>query len=249
MDNTIIKVTKAWNCDPNISNFKLALDQLNALLHLLLPQIESSRNLYDTRNGVETDALKKFVKSQDSFKFNIVLCMNRYLPWIYDNLSTLDLELVIQYNSLLQGLLLLHSNSRSLFSSQQEMNKILQFIKLDTAYEISISFIATLLHILLKNLDNVRLFEECNGCSIIIKKLKIADFSVPEKSIETSKSTTANQQMLNFKVIEFLIFYFIDESTLDGSDRKTLEQKSDFFRNDFPEIDTLVSSLNDLKNL
>lgn len=238
-------------------DLELGLKALNELLKSMLPMIEDKRRLM-TINATTNrhNTIDRFIKLQDNFRYNITLNMVKYLEWMYEHVEELDTQLIVLYNRLLQGLLLVHSQSRSIFSNTKEIAQILKFIEKDNTdfpYEITISFITTLLHVLLKNLDNFRIFEQCKGCSIIIRKLKISDFSVPEKSIDNKSNTskTASQQMLNFKIIEFLIFYLSDEDNLPeyNHNKKTVKEKSDFFREDLPDIDNLIESLNDLNNI
>lgn len=237
LESTIVSINNQFL---EHSSIQTALTSLDGLLKSLLPQIETHK-----RSG---NGLQKFLKLQDNFRFNIVSHMVRPLDYIYTHLDDVPLETVVLYNRLLQGLLLVHPASRACFTNSVEMTKIIQFVGLDngkTPFEITITFISTLLHILLKNLENFRVFEACNGCSIIIKKLNLSEFALPKDN----SSKIANQQMLNFKVIEFLLFYMSDEEPLDSNDKRTVKAKSDYFRQDFPDIDNLIESLNNLKTI
>ncbi|EGV64691.1 hypothetical protein PSN45_005029 [Yamadazyma tenuis] len=258
LEASILKIKDLLNADPSKQNLADAIDLLNSLLQSMMPSIQAQRTpmtMAPFSANSSSSKLVRFVKLQDNFRFSLVLSIDRYLDWIYDNISTVDSASIVQLNRLLQGLLLIHSPSRSIFSNTTDMRKILRFVELGSPavpFEVTISFITTLLHILIKNLDNFRVFESCNGCSILISKLKISDLSVPKKSIENNSSMkSANQQMLNFKIIEFLIFYLNDESESQGFDgkKKSIKEKSNYFRNDFPDIDNLIESLNDLKNI
>lgn len=257
LESRVLKVNMDLNKQDKES-FEAGLHELNELLRSMLPMIEDKRRLMTINNtsNRHSSTLYRFTKLQDNFRYNITLNMVKYLEWIYEHIDELDVQLVVLYNRLLQGLLLIHSQSRSIFSNTKEITQLLKFIEKDNSqfpYEITISFITTLLHVLLKNLDNFRIFEECKGCSIIIRKLKISDFSVPEKSIDNKSHTSksGSQQMLNFKIIEFLIFYLSDEENLSeySNNKKTVKEKSDFFREDLPDIDNLIESLNDLNNI
>lgn len=231
-EQVILEIIRLLN-KQDLDSFKSAISKLHHLLVSILPLIETYRKFPITSNN----RLNKFIKLQDNFRHNLTSQLIKSHDWIYQQVNQIDDETILLYNRLLQGLLLIHPPSRTCFSNNQEMTKLIRFIELENpivSFEITISFISTLLHVLLKNLDNFRVFETCNGCSIIIKKLNLS---------------MANQQMLNFKIIEFLLFYLSDEDALEFSHKKSISDKSNYFRNDFPDIDNLVLSLNDLKTI
>lgn len=241
MESQILHIINGFD-DKSMVKFIESLDILEKLLTSLLPHIENQRNTV-----VKSGKVGKFLKLQDNFQYNITQHMVICNDLIYENIDNISTELVIRYTRLLQGILLIHPSSRTIFNSNVQMTKVLKFIELDNSkysFEFNISFISLLLHILLKDLKNFRSFENCNGCSIIIKKLNLSDFQLKNPS----KDSKADQQVLNFKIIEFLIFY-LNEEDKDFPDKKTIKQKSDFFRKDFPGIDNLIESLNDLKNI
>ncbi|CAH6719479.1 hypothetical protein CLIB1444_02S09472 [[Candida] jaroonii] len=242
MESQILPIISDFD-DQNMDKFVEGLDSLEKILTSMLPHIENQRNTV-----VKSGKIGKFLKLQDNFQFNITQHLVKCNDLIYENIDDISTELIIRYTRSLQGILLIHPSSRTIFNSNIQMTKVLKFIELDNSkypFEINISFISLLLHILLKDLKNFRTFETCNGCSIIIKKLNLSDFQLKNPS----KNSKSDQQVLNFKIIEFLIFYLNEEDKFDFPDKKTVKQKSDFFRKDFPGIDNLIESLNDLKNI
>lgn len=226
------------------------LKALDALLQLLVPCIADDK---DCR-------LQHFKTLQDNFEYNLTsLLLNAYKS-LEDSPAPDKEASLLLCNRLLQGLLLIHPPSRKLFSRKDNMNLILHFIQTPTnrsSIAVQISFISTLIHILLKNLNNFRTFESCHGCSIVIEKLNLLALTEPEAATPDSASTThtkkKDQQVLNFKLIEFLIFYLVDENEVNFDynvePKLSVSAKTDLFRDLFPEIDSLVENLNDLKNL
>ncbi|KAI3405715.1 hypothetical protein KGF56_001321 [Candida oxycetoniae] len=191
------------------------------------------------------ELVENFVQLQNNPAYNIA----SYLVRIYDcNLSDSNLILL---NRMLQGCLLLHHSSRSNFNHGRNMKRILT--KLDEHRDIPaiISVISTLIHILLKNYENYRSFETNGGCTKLIQHLKLNSIDeIPQqkpKNSTMSPSLISNQQKLNFKIIEFLMLYMIEET--NNKNGKSVEEKARLFKQDFPEIDLLVENLNELSKL
>lgn len=194
-------------------------------------------------NGSEE--LKLFLKLQDNFQFNIASHLLNY----YKHVQEIDDD-ILTCNRLLQGLLLIHPASRKLFNRDLNMKLMIGFLDDDRLFiRVTISFISTIIHILLKDLRNFRVFEANNGCSLLIRKFNLSSFD-PKTSLNSSSAEgTLTQQNLNFKIIEFLIFYMIEEDMIPNEVTKSIAEKSALFRDDFPEIDSLVENLSELKDL
>lgn len=248
MEDTILEIIDHLD-STHIDDLIQGIVKLDEVLSLLLPYITASRKNPQVPRNVK---LANFISLQDNFQYNIPSHLIQFYKVIWDDIGRVDINIILTCNRLLQGLLLLHPESRKIFNRLNNMNTMLNFVRITDGgddkphlpIEVTISFISTLIHILLKDLTNFRVFEENNGCSIVIKKLQLSSFP-PHKDSQPSK-----QQELNFKVIEFLIFYLIDENEITStSKRRTTQEKSELFRPDFPEIDSLVESLNDLKNI
>ncbi|CAH2354700.1 hypothetical protein CLIB1423_18S01728 [[Candida] railenensis] len=259
------------------------LDSLGALLKELIPYIND--------NSVsEKSPLSSFVALQDSFQYNLTASLLNVYKVSAPG-SPGSENHILKANTLLQGLLLLHPASRKLFSRRENMNLILSPLRKanNPSINLSISLISTLVHILLKNLGNFRMFEKCGGCTTVIEHLnllaleqqneqqhqRISDGSASPAtqhdddnpisnsttlsfhtamSNETIKLRASQQQDLNFKLIEFLIFYLVDEKEVNFDDdtsasKLSIGSKTDLFRDQFPEIDSLVENLNELKNV
>ncbi|CAD1808865.1 Cell division control protein 14, SIN component family protein [Candida parapsilosis] len=220
------------------------LKQLENLLQKLLPEIEQFQN-----NGIVAPRLRELINLQDNFAYNITVCLVR----IYEKDLHKDDTLLL--NRLLQGLLLLHPSSKNIFNRDRNMRLILDLLDdYNKDLEITISVITTLIHVLLKNYENYRSFERNRGCLKLIRHLKLDSTDViPVDDVPQSSSVKRNggayslQQHLNFKVIEFLMFYMSEE--IDNPNPHDVDMKADLFREVFPAIDSLIESLNELNKL
>ncbi|CAK7890896.1 hypothetical protein CAAN3_01S02652 [[Candida] anglica] len=251
------------------SRNKQGIEQLDKLLGSLVPYLQKQQKVGSTIDP--ESPLVRFIALQDSFEYNVTSSLLQ----IYKTLSKQEqssnnpetTQILLTCNRLLQGLLLIHPPSRKLFSRKENMKLILHFINeqeqsenQSTSFNVIISFISTLVHILLKNLNNFRTFESCDGCPIVIQKLNLQELSSPNKKATVggvmSSNLIKNQQDLNFKLIEFLLFYLVDEnevnfdySTISSAKKLSVTEKAELFRDVFPGIDALVENLDDLKNL
>ena len=139
---------------------------------------------------------------QDNFQYNLL----QYLLPIYDKYE-LTLNDYLLSNQIIQGILLIHPNSKRIFSINHHNMKIILDLLMaatipttttiirDSANDnmkLSISLISTLIHILLKNYDNYRIFEDLNGCSILIKHFKLSSFENINDQNNTNTNTNSN---------------------------------------------------------
>lgn len=213
----------------DLGRVAIGVDKLDGLLHQLLPSIKQ----YHQQQ--QNDVIDKFIRLQDNFQYNMAGYLLNYYRIQQDAKQT------IKCNQCLQGLLLLHKQSRKLFNRKSNLQLIVSTLKNGQDIDVIISTITTIIHILLKDLQNFRNFEDLLGCSIIIKYLNF------DKMIEQVKDV--KDQKLNFKIIEFLIFYLIDESNMVGlGPTKSIQEKSNLFKQEFPEIDQLIYSLRELNH-
>lgn len=236
-----------------IENIENGIISLEDFLADLVPEIAYARNNID---APQSSNLTKFIEIQSNFQFNLTSYLLGYYKIVNRDISKMNVTIFATCNRLLQGLLLLHRDSRNLFNRDYNMLLILGILALPNEatdssleipivpIEITVSLISTLIHILLKNLKNFRTFENNNGCSILIQKLQLPSF-MQGLSVPSSK-----QQELNFKIVEFLIFYMFDETDLPTTLPKyTINAKCNLFRPYFPGIDALVENMDDLKRL
>ena len=136
----------------------------------------NSALMYNQRHIKQNRDLQQLIQFQilqDNFQYNLL----QYLLPIYDKYE-LTLNDYLLSNQIIQGILLIHPNSKRIFSiNHHNMKIILDLLdgcnntnnnnnNKDSANDnmkLSISLISTLIHILLKNYDNYRIFEDLNG--------------------------------------------------------------------------------------
>ncbi|KAI5958994.1 uncharacterized protein KGF55_005648 [Candida pseudojiufengensis] len=231
----------------NLNGISTGLYLLENLLKNLLPSIEKSYRKTTTQSTPHAQQVLEFLDLQNNFSFNLTSVLIRI--YRYD-LSPKD---ILTSNKLLQGLLLLHPQSKTVFNKSENMELILELLNYsfsgyDQSLNIIISAITTLMHILLKNYNNYRVFEANNGCKTIIKNLRLNSINdINNLNDLENNSLSLVQQNLNYKIIEFLMFYTMDEQ--DNPNPITTEEKVAFFKDEFPEINALVESLNKLIDL
>lgn len=205
------------------------VDQLDELLYQLLPAIKQYHHQQQ-----QNETIDAFIKLQDNFQYNLAGYLLNYY-------RLQDDAIIIKCNQCLQGLLLLHKPSKKLFHRKSNLQLIIRTLQNGSNIDTIISTITTIIHILLKDLTNFRNFEDLNGCSIIIKYLNFDKMIEPRQDLQ--------EQKLNFKIIEFLIFYLIDETNMVNlGPTKSIEEKSNLFKHEFPEIDQLIKSLRELNH-
>ncbi|ODV80505.1 cell division control 14, SIN component [Suhomyces tanzawaensis NRRL Y-17324] len=252
MEDTILDIVDLLD-STELTDVVHGIDQLDLLLSQLLPQIVAMHKrgtVTSTNSGIpDSKSLATFVALQDNFQYNLAHYLINFYKFLAKDPREVDPKAILTCNRLLQGLLLIHPSLRKLFSRLSNMRLLLVLVDQGTfSIQITISFISTLIHILLKDLKNFRIFEDNGGCSILIRKFKLASFDELPKSNSNIKVYT--QQNLNFKIIEFLIFYLVDETNFKSTiTPKTVAEKSALFKADFPEIDSLIENLNELNNL
>lgn len=245
-------------CSTNGIETRRALGLLSTVLRSLISQISLTRFNTPTLGPLAT-----FIDLQNDFECNLASHMMQYYRWIVaTGLCHVRPDDVVTCNRLLQGLLLIHPRSRSVFSLPENMSTLLSLVSGENALyaeitknhaiELELSFVLTLIHVILKNIKNYRTFEQCGGCPAVINLFKLAH-SQPHEKLQgnpiTNEDPLVGQQNLNFKIVEFLIVYMADELVLDAEScpRKTAQEKCALFRPHFAEIDTLVQNLNILK--
>lgn len=226
----------------NVGEIQLALDSLDAFMHELVSSIKNYHY------GSPADSrLLAFLQTQESFQYNLALAFVSVYRTISESDSQVQIETILLANKLLLGILLIHPSSRTNFGIKRNMELVILFLDPESPYfliEVCISFMSLLIHILLQNVKNMRVFEQCGGCQKVLRHLE------PLAHRKDSELASARQH-LYFKVIEFLIFYLTDEAELAGGPGKTrtIEEKASLVRPEFPGIDDLIDNLNDLTSL
>ncbi|QSZ33001.1 hypothetical protein DSL72_002586 [Monilinia vaccinii-corymbosi] len=142
-------------------------------------------------------AFREFFRLQEGFEWNVamrlVTCLDRLMGKSNDGQNDL---LIIQTLELIQGVLLLHPPSRSLFSRELYMNHLLDLLEPVNCPAIQSATLLTLVCSLIDTPKNTRTFETLDGLLTITSIFK---------SRETSRD-------VKLKLVEFLYFYLMPET-------------------------------------
>lgn len=186
----------------------------------LLAQICLSRTPSDRRSSVvangaskqttkelsslkDDPAFREFFKLQEGFEWNVAIRLIACLERLLSKASNGQNDLLIVSNlELLQGTLLIHPPSRSLFAREIYMNLLLDLLDPTCCPAIQSSTLLTLVTALLATPANTRTFETVDGLLTVTSLFK-------------SRGTSRDVKM---KVVEFLYFYLMPETpVLNGA--------------------------------
>ncbi|QIW95489.1 hypothetical protein AMS68_001007 [Peltaster fructicola] len=141
-------------------------------------------------------AFAEFFRIQDSFQWNIASQIISTLEALLSMISTSHTDIVIlSALDVLQGVLLLHPPSRSLFNREPSMNLLLDLLDSANPPKIQSQAILVLVTALLDNPRNTRTFEEIDGLLCVTSVFK-------------SRTSTKEVKM---RTLEFLYFYLMPE--------------------------------------
>ncbi|KAH8698480.1 cell division control protein 14 [Talaromyces proteolyticus] len=145
----------------------------------------------------EDPAFREFFKLQEGFQWNVALRLVSCLEHLLGRGSngTNDL-LIISTLDLIQGVLLLHPASRSLFAREIYMNILLDLLDPVNCPAIQSTTLLTLVTVLLDQPANTRTFELLDGLLTVTSLFKM-------------RSTSREVKL---KLVEFLYFYLMPET-------------------------------------
>ncbi|RKF81453.1 Cell division control protein 14 [Golovinomyces cichoracearum] len=156
---------------------------------------------------VHDPAFREFFKLQDGFEWNVALRLVNTLDRLLSKSQGGQNDLlVIQTLDLIQGVLMLHPSSRTLFSRELNMNHLLDLLEPINCPAIQSATIITLVCALIETPQNTRTFENLDGLFICTSLFK---------SRETSRE-------VKLKLVEFLYFYLMPEFPCVPPNSKTL---------------------------
>ncbi|OCK79623.1 cell division control protein 14 [Lepidopterella palustris CBS 459.81] len=145
----------------------------------------------------EDPAFREFFRLQEGFEWNvairIVACLERLLGMSSSGQNDL---LILSALSNLQGILLLHPPSRTIFSREIYMNLLLDLLDPYNCPAIQSSTLLVLVTTLLSTPQNTRTFESIDGLLTITSLFK-------------SRSTV---HTVRLKLLEFIYFYLMPET-------------------------------------
>jgi hypothetical protein len=142
-------------------------------------------------------AFREFFKLQEGFEWNVAMrligTLDRLLAKGADGQNDL---LILSALDLIQGILLLHPPSKTLFSREQNMNLLLDLLEPINCPAIQSATLLTLVVALIDTPINTRTFENLDGLLTVTSLFK-------------SRSTSREVKL---KLVEFLYFYLMPET-------------------------------------
>ncbi|RSL66960.1 hypothetical protein CEP54_003528 [Fusarium duplospermum] len=195
---------------PKVRKGLRQVEGLLAQICLSNPRSDNSRRTRDHENNGEASpeqkdlaelsqdpAFQEFFKLQEGFEWNVAMrligTLDRLMAKGSDGQNDL---LILNALDLIQGTLLLHPPSKSLFSREQNMNLLLDLLEPFNCPAIQCATLLTLVTALLDTPRNTRTFEGLDGLLTITSLFK-------------SRSTAREVKL---KLVEFLYFYLMPES-------------------------------------
>ncbi|ORY63036.1 cell division control protein 14 [Pseudomassariella vexata] len=144
----------------------------------------------------EDPAFYEFFKLQEGFEWNVALRLVNTLDRLLAKGSDGQNDLLIMNSlDLIQGVLLLHPPSKTLFSREMYMNLLLDLLEPDFCPAIQSATLLTLVVALIDTPQNTRTFENLDGLLTVTSLFK-------------SRSTSREVKL---KLVEFLYFYLMPE--------------------------------------
>ncbi|EOO02707.1 putative cell division control protein [Phaeoacremonium minimum UCRPA7] len=152
------------------------------------------RRLSDLNND---PAFHEFFKLQEGFEWNVTMRLVNTLDRLMAKGSDGQNDLLIMNAlDLLQGLLVLHPPSKTLFAREQNMNLLLDLLEPVNCPAIQSATLLTLVVALVETPQNTRTFENLDGLLTVTSLFK-------------SRSTSRDVKL---KLVEFLYFYLMPET-------------------------------------
>ncbi|PYH98598.1 cell division control protein 14 [Aspergillus ellipticus CBS 707.79] len=147
-------------------------------------------------------AFREFFKLQEGFQWNVAMRLVTCLEHLLGRGSndTNDL-LIVSTLDLIQGVLLLHPPSRTLFAREIYMNLLLDLLDPINCPAIQSATLLTLVTALLDHPANTRTFEELDGLLTVTSLFK----------------QRATSREVKLKLVEFLYFYLMPETPMVAS--------------------------------
>lgn len=183
----------------------------------------------------ERPEIKEFLRLQDCHIYNIVGHLMEFLLSGSGKNGGLTDELFVRSLEVVQGVCLLHYQSRQTFSSDVCMDFLISSLEKTKNSVVQIALVNTIVSIMVREVYNIRKFEQLNGLAVICSLFK-------------DKATAKDVKL---QVLEFLFFYLIPEtrgnkaSKIAGrTERRTTEDKQVLLGRYLSNVSGLVRELN-----
>lgn len=207
--------------------------------------------------GENDEVFGEFVRLQLSFEYNIasgmIFCLNQFNVKTNNRNGLYPAEFVMLAQKVLQGVLLLHPESRALFYREANVKLLLSYLTNGKYYTpaVQCATVQTIVCCLVRSVKNLRKFEALGGVEAIC-------------TIFNKKSTTKEVKL---KILEFLFFYLIPETSInleksfemdldesvilnqskslykDGYIRRTMKEKAANLKQYIANVDELVEEM------
>ncbi|KAM0714457.1 hypothetical protein Q7P37_010244 [Cladosporium fusiforme] len=156
----------------------------------------------------EDAAFREFFRLQEGFRCNVVSRLIATLERLLGMPGTAENDIVIlSALELLQGMLLLHPPSRSLFSREIYLNVLLDLLDSANPPALQSQTLLVLLTVMLECPRNARTFENMEGLLTVASLLK-------------SRGTAKDVRV---RAMEFLSFYLMPEATAASEEREDID--------------------------
>ncbi|RMY43687.1 hypothetical protein D0864_15781 [Hortaea werneckii] len=154
------------------------------------------KRLVDLRRDA---AFREFFRLQEGFRWNVASRLLETLTTLmgHPTTSSQTNSLILSTTSLLQGILLLHPPSRTLFARQDAMNLLLDLLDPSNPSSIQAQTLLVLVTAMLDCPRNTRAFESLDGLGTVTSLFK----------------SRATRQDVKMRTLEFLYFYLMPESS------------------------------------
>ncbi|KAI6806635.1 hypothetical protein KC332_g1618 [Hortaea werneckii] len=154
------------------------------------------KRLVDLRRDA---AFREFFRLQEGFRWNVASRLLETLTTLmgHPTTSSQTNSLILSTTSLLQGILLLHPPSRTLFARQDAMNLLLDLLDPSNPSSIQAQTLLVLVTAMLDCPRNTRAFESLDGLGTVTSLFK-------------SRNT---RQDVKMRTLEFLYFYLMPEAS------------------------------------
>ena len=196
-------------------------------------------------------AFREFFRLQEGFEGNVatklVGCLERLLglpgrqstraKGLYCLLTSIaddDADAAILSTlELLQGILLLHPPSRSLFRQEMHMNGLLDLLDVEIPPKVQCQALLVIVSALVGHPENTRTFEKLDGLMTVASLFK----------------SRATAQEVKLKAVEFFYFYLMPETSKSANKVKSTKEKQQLLGRYMSNVAELVQDLQEASPL
>ncbi|KAG0686646.1 hypothetical protein C6P40_003637 [Pichia californica] len=249
---TIVKSKDDKNSNKT-TNYTTPVDTMNSDLFEISNSNSNSNSNSKKTSSNNFNKFDDFIFLQEDISFNI---SNQFLKLLIriENFEFPNDEdekkveiIIIQILQILQGILLIHPNSRNIFKGKYNMTIMIKLLNpksnMRPNFLMIIECVLMLVSLFIRNCENLRNFEELKGIELICGLIKgeYEEDEGDEKDDDNNGSNNNNNnnnnndeqenqltwQNVRIKSLEFLFFYLIPEFSKHLSNEETIIGKED----------------------